>query len=451
MLFALGAAFASAAAAVRGDERVPAILIGVGAGCAAALAVAIPWTRWRRTSDLVLLLPAVVLLGVATSVRLLPPRSYGALFILLFAWVGAHRRPGTGLRLLPVAAVAYSAPLLLTPPDVPFSPWGCVVTMSVCAVVAEALSRTIASRTAAEHASADAAHTLRVILDRSPQATIAIDSHGVCTLANSAAVVLSGYAVDELVGSRTHDLMHHAHRDGTPYDAEHCPIHLAMDERRSLHVDADVFYRKDGSGYDVEYRAEPIVRDGVAVGAVLIFDDISDRRRAEAKARAMLHDSERRARTDALTGIGNRHHADAFVSTIVTGDVVALVDVDHFKRVNDEEGHASGDAVLRDLAQHLSTELRSGDEVARYGGEEFLVMLVGAADIGHEVMQRIADSWQQEGRRPTFSAGVVVHRDGMTPEQTIALADRALYRAKHSGRNRIVTASPTDHHAVAAR
>jgi diguanylate cyclase (GGDEF)-like protein/PAS domain S-box-containing protein len=450
MLFALGAALAFVAAAARGDERLPAVLVGCASMSGAALAVAIPWTRWRRTSDLLLLFPAVVLLGVAASARLLPPRSYGALFILLFAWVGAHRRPATGLWLLPAATVAYSLPLLLTPPDVPFSPSGCLVTMSVCGVVAEVLSRTIASRAAAERARADAAQMLRLILDRSPQATVAIDANGVCTLANSNALAISGCTVDELVGRRMHEVMHHTLPDGTAYAAENCPIRTAMAEGRSVHVDGEIFWRKDGSSYDVDYRAEPILRDGVTVGAVVTFEDITHRRRAEATAQALLRDSERRAHTDVLTGIGNRRHAAGFLATIAAGDVLALLDVDHFKRVNDEQGHAAGDAVLRDLAQHLGAELRSGDDVARYGGEEFLVMLVGAADIGHTVVQRIAYSWQQDPARPTFSAGVVVHRDGMTPEQTIALADRALYRAKRSGRNCVVSGSETGYYASAA-
>ena len=117
-----------------------------------------------------------------------------------------------------------------------------------------------------------------------------------------------------------------------------------------------------------------------------------------------------------------------------------MVDIDHFKRVNDEHGHAAGDRVLVDLARHLEGALRSGDELARFGGEEFLLVLSGAGDMAERVASRIAADWTQHSGDTTFSAGVAVHRAGETPEATVQRADQALYRAKHEGRNRVASA-----------
>lgn len=439
-LFAAAGLAALAALAVPGSDPATCVLIGLAGLLCASLTIVLPRTPWRGVPELLLLLPAWALVGAGAATRLLPARSYSSLFILLFAWVGAHRRPRTGLWLAPPMAVAYAVPLLLRPQPVPFSAAGCVVTIAVGMLVAEGFSRTVAARTVAESAGADTAQTLRVVLDRSPQPTIAIDAAGRCVLANDAAATLTGFTAEELVGQDVHDAVHHTRGDGTPYPVEDCPIQHAVRSGEPVHVDSDEwFVRKDGDAFAVEYRAEPILRNGSVVGAVVIFSDITARRRAEQDVRARLHASERRANTDVLTGVGNRRHAQSFLAALRPGDAIVLIDVDHFKSINDTRGHAAGDQVLVDLATHLAGALRGDDELARFGGEEFLLVLTGAGDLAEQVVARIASEWTATTGNPTFSAGIAVHRDG-DPERTIALADTSLYRAKAGGRNRIVVA-----------
>jgi two-component system, cell cycle response regulator len=159
--------------------------------------------------------------------------------------------------------------------------------------------------------------------------------------------------------------------------------------------------------------------------------------------------------TDGLTGLNNRRYADRHLETLAErfGEegrpfAVAMVDVDHFKKINDTYGHAAGDDVLRALAQRLLGGVRSFDSVARWGGEEFLVILQDvspevAAAIGERLRSRvgrspIALSGQAAEVPVTISVGIAL----MQPEykdarQLIEAADKALYRAKSNGRDRV--------------
>ncbi len=127
---------------------------------------------------------------------------------------------------------------------------------------------------------------------------------------------------------------------------------------------------------------------------------------------------------------------------------LALLDVDHFKKLNDSLGHAAGDAALVHLAQVTREALRPGDALARYGGEEFLVILPEAArDQAVDIMTRLQRELtrnfflhRNERVLITFSAGVAERRAGEPAEAVIRRADQALYQAKQRGRNRVVAA-----------
>ncbi len=123
---------------------------------------------------------------------------------------------------------------------------------------------------------------------------------------------------------------------------------------------------------------------------------------------------------------------------------IAMLDIDHFKQVNDRHGHLVGDDVLRRFTIKVAAEMRGTDRLGRYGGEEFLLLLTAATDIGSATAavdrMRTAvarEDWDEVafGLDITFSGGVAMCRDGDTSEQLIGRADRALYRAKREGRN----------------
>jgi two-component system cell cycle response regulator len=163
------------------------------------------------------------------------------------------------------------------------------------------------------------------------------------------------------------------------------------------------------------------------------------------------------ALTDPLTGFYNqrylmRHLRGLLGSSQGTGIAVMMVDVDHFKSINDRFGHPVGDQALKAIAEMLRTRTRVFDTVARYGGEEFVVVMPGAG--GAEVdgaAERLRSAVEGMEFSPlpgttvriTISIGVAQSESAnVTPEMLLKSADQAMYQAKHGGRNRVVTAEP---------
>ena len=147
---------------------------------------------------------------------------------------------------------------------------------------------------------------------------------------------------------------------------------------------------------------------------------------------------ERRAHVDPLTGVGNRYDLSRMLAALRPGDAVALLDLDHFKRLNDTAGHAAGDDVLRKAGALLRQVARREDTVIRYGGEEFLVLLPGAGDAGATSFDaRLRAAWADAQPGVTFSTGIAVVDAATTGgAAAVAHADEALYAAKAAGRAR---------------
>jgi diguanylate cyclase (GGDEF)-like protein/PAS domain S-box-containing protein len=140
---------------------------------------------------------------------------------------------------------------------------------------------------------------------------------------------------------------------------------------------------------------------------------------------------------DPLTGLCNRRGIDERFERLRAGDAVIVLDLDHFKDVNDTHGHAAGDKTLIDLADCITATLRGKDWAGRLGGEEFIIVARDAQDVGaRSVLTRLRRSWAATSPLATFSAGVAVHSIGVERQQTLARADGALYLAKHNGRDR---------------
>jgi diguanylate cyclase len=155
--------------------------------------------------------------------------------------------------------------------------------------------------------------------------------------------------------------------------------------------------------------------------------------------------------TDQLTQIANRRGLMmAFEAERArmerTGEplAVGLLDIDNFKRLNDELGHVAGDEALKSLAAIVSKTLRPTDRVARYGGEEFVVLLPQTpADEGEQILTRLQRSLtgglfmhKEKQVFVTFSAGLTLHRLDERIEDSLERADQALYEAKRTGKNR---------------
>ena len=131
----------------------------------------------------------------------------------------------------------------------------------------------------------------RLLLESTGEGIFGVDTQGICIFCNPAAAELLGHASPvALEGVKMHDLMHHSHPEGSHYPAAECLASSIFRDGRPVHVDDEVFWRADGSSFPVEYHANPILRDGELVGAVVNFSDVSERRQAEVALR-LAHDA----------------------------------------------------------------------------------------------------------------------------------------------------------------
>jgi diguanylate cyclase (GGDEF)-like protein len=212
----------------------------------------------------------------------------------------------------------------------------------------------------------------------------------------------------------------------------------------------------------------PLTTEGRAIGLLVIEHKIRAGSRIERRIVNMLErfashgalalrnawlldEVQQLAATDALTKLANRMtFQDTLDSEISRADreggcvTLLMLDIDHFKRLNDTRGHQAGDDVLRRVAATLREQRRQYDTAARYGGEEFAIVMPGlepgdAAVIAERVRAAIASN----GCDVTASLGIATYpRDAHSADSLVAAADTALYRSKHGGRNRVTQWTP---------
>jgi|GEM_PF-1409198 len=140
----------------------------------------------------------------------------------------------------------------------------------------------------------------RLILGAAGEGIYGLDLNGVTTFANPAAEAMIGWTIDEMSGRSQHLLMHHSHADGSIYPRESCPIYATFRDGVVHQCDSEVFWRKDGTSFPVAYTSTPIFRDGQPYGAVVVFQDVSDRKKREEAElerkqteQAMVHSEEK--------------------------------------------------------------------------------------------------------------------------------------------------------------
>jgi len=205
--------------------------------------------------------------------------------------------------------------------------------------------------------------------------------------------------------------------------------------------------QKEGSRY-LLVQISPIRNESQEIiGHVIVLVDITDRKEAEIEL-------EHLARTDVLTGVTNRRHFFELAEVQFAAAqryhhslAIMMLDVDHFKQVNDRYGHLAGDLILQMVAGECKGHLRGTDLFARYGGEEFICLLpeqdsAGALDMAERirrVMEQVEAKFEMQTIRVTASLGLAVMQNetDLTLEQLIDRADQALYRSKATGRNRV--------------
>ncbi|MEW8049434.1 MAG: PAS domain S-box protein [Candidatus Thiodiazotropha sp.] len=133
----------------------------------------------------------------------------------------------------------------------------------------------------------------RLIMNSTAEGIYSLDEHGLCTSVNQAALAQLGYeGEEELIGQPMHLVIHHSHADGSEYPSEECPIYKAFNRGEQIHVDSEIFWRKDSSSFPTEYWSYPLIKQGNIRGAVVTFIDITERKFNEEvmESRVKLHE-----------------------------------------------------------------------------------------------------------------------------------------------------------------
>lgn len=293
-----------------------------------------------------------------------------------------------------------------------------------------------------------ATERLRAVVDSAYDAILTVDAHHIIRFMNAAAERMFGYDSREVVGQNLNMLLperfSHRHSDYT-HSFARSPTHSREMRQRSA-----VFgKRRNGEEFRAEVTiAKIMMHDQFEM--VAIIRDVND-------TAHLLAELQQRATTDFLTGIANRFaFMQAFEAEFARSKRYArplsvfLVDVDHFKKVNDSYGHATGDRLLKAITSNIAASLRATDTFARYGGEEFVAMLpetsaeaaLAAAERARKAGAACIELEPGKAIRATVSIGLAsVSVECVKAEALLAQADAALYEAKRTGRDRVVAAS----------
>ncbi len=265
---------------------------------------------------------------------------------------------------------------------------------------------------------------------------------------NKQAEELTGYKKKEVIGKYCYDnLLQHIDKHGKKLCLSGtCPLVVSI---KTGKPQAHRVYlkRKDDVRVPVDVHTKPIKYRSKIIGAVEVFRDASMYERVERQKERVQNIS----LLDALTHLPNRRYIDKKIRLELDrlrkhkeNLYIGIVDIDHFKKINDTYGHKTGDLVLRKIAHLLDHNLKSTDFVGRYGGEEFLVTLPNTSrknsSIALERVRSVIEGSKLIKGKVTISMGVAKTRISDNPEKIFKRADKALYKAKRTGRNRIIFA-----------
>ena len=281
---------------------------------------------------------------------------------------------------------------------------------------------------------------LQLLLDSTAEAIFGIDMEGICTFCNASSLAMLGYeSQEDLLGENMHLKIHHSHMDGSDYPAEDCRIYKSIWEGRGYKADDEVFWRADGTSFEVEYNAYPQIKDGAIVGGVITFMDITDRKRKEEEIRYLsCH--------DVLTGLHNRSCFEKNLGSLdVDGGLplsVVFADINGLKMTNDIFGHAAGDQLIRKAAEILKSSCREGDSISRVGGDEFIIILPRTGRYeAEEVVSKIRKGFL-DARIAAVKCSISLGIDtksvkGQPIEAVIANAENAMYQDKTMNRESV--------------
>jgi diguanylate cyclase (GGDEF)-like protein len=430
-------------------------LVGMAVLLIGLVTLVLPWERWplHATASLAVVALGFLFVGDRISGYAQSGQAaytYPTFFILTFAWVGLTQGRWWPVGSAPLVAAVYLMSLS-SAPDPAAARASALVAVPVGVLLGELIAWTTSRLESARQLDARRAHALHTLATATStlQREVAL-AQAANTVTVAVVDVVGADAAVAFIHDGTGGLLRGEHRwrgGRLPALDPAMPLMEWALETRDVHHlgPGEGGWAGPGALMTVPLRG-PTGTVGVVV-AHLASAERDDSALAMAQLfavqagsaleqlrviEALSHD----VVSDELTGLGNRRYAASLLNTLRPGDAVLLLDLDHFKEVNDTDGHAAGDAVLRDVGQYLKAALRETDLVARYGGEEFLVLARSSGDQALDAAQRLVAGWRDGRPRVTLSAGVAVHDPAASTTDTLGHADAALYEAKRAGRDR---------------
>ncbi len=326
----------------------------------------------------------------------------------------------------------------------------------------------------------------QLLLNCAGEGILGIAPSGDIQFANVTAQRMLGYSEQQLRGRHLHELLYSGDHKALPA-WEQSPVYMAYQAGQPYHVDDTLLWGCDQLQIPADFTSTPLKdSSGRFIGGVLLFQDITLRKKSEMKLLQL-------AQYDPLTGLANRSLFQDFLNIAIARSqrrkgymAVLLLDLDHFKDINDSLGHDTGDRLLqsvaqrlqysvagqssapseseadllKSVAQRLKSNLRRSDLVARLGGDEFAIVLdeiaqpQDAAVVAQKVLQSLSPP-HQLNRYEVFispSIGIATYPDcGDNAEALVKAADIALYQAKAQGRNNYQFYAPNMHRAAVER
>lgn len=289
---------------------------------------------------------------------------------------------------------------------------------------------------------------------------VGIDRFGTIMLVNPVAASMTGYAAEELVGRSLHEFVHHSAVDHGSCYRRACPITRTLSDGIAVRGDQEVFSRKDGSTFQVQYVITPVQDDNVITGALVMFRDVTYTHNFQS---AVSH----RAWHDELTRLPNRARLRSELEALAGDEsgcqrfALLLLDLDFFKEVNETLGHRAGDVVLQQIGPRLARDLSPVGLIARLSGDEFAVVVPGAcAETAQAISEQILSAFERpfvlDGADLALSCsiGVVLYPEhalkGENPADTLLRrAEVAMYAAKRSRSGSMMYQPEDDAHSPA--
>lgn len=307
----------------------------------------------------------------------------------------------------------------------------------------------MSERETAQKSIRDSESLISNILERAPDAFVSCENTGIVTKWNAAAERIFGWSSEEAIGRDIADLIippdqRSAHRAGMAHFARGGSGPFINSRVRVTAV------HRDGREIPIELSIGALRHDGTYY-ATAFLHDITDRVLYEQQIAASEARFKQLARIDTLTGIANRLVFEEVLQQAIVRArrnrkplALAYLDIDYFKEINDTQGHAAGDVVLKEFAARLVGSVRASDTVARLSGDEFVIVFeqvaspAEAARLASKIVEAVRTPFLLDGaqRKVSTSMGVALHDgDDETCTELVARADSALYAAKRNGRD----------------